>query len=87
MTQQTDGDGEDTELIGSTVSRHPPSRAPLDVDKMCGVELVEGGRCRQSLACNRHGLSKKRAVAGRSAPLDRLLVGLQREAQQSLPAE
>ncbi|KAK1510981.1 hypothetical protein CTAM01_01554 [Colletotrichum tamarilloi] len=60
-TEMADGKG--SPLLGS-----------IDVERQCGVPLPEGRRCGGSLACKRHSMSSKRAVAGRSAPYDQLLV-------------
>lgn len=45
----------------------------VDVERQCGVPLPDGNPCARALTCKRHGLSSKRAVAGRSQPLDMLL--------------
>lgn len=55
-------DGKGSPLLGS-----------IDIERQCGVPLREGRRCGGSLACKRHSMSSKRAVAGRSAPYDQLL--------------
>ncbi|KAK7459912.1 hypothetical protein Landi51_00161 [Colletotrichum acutatum] len=55
-------DGKGTPLLDS-----------VDVERECGVPLREGRRCGGSLACKRHSMGSKRAVAGRSAPYDQLL--------------
>jgi SAGA-associated factor 73 len=54
-------------------------KAPVDIEKQCGVTLSSGNQCARSLTCSRHGMSAKRAVPGRSAPFDQLLAGYQRE--------
>ncbi|KXH52667.1 hypothetical protein CSIM01_11279 [Colletotrichum simmondsii] len=50
----------------------------IDVERQCGVPLREGRRCGGSLACKRHSMSSKRAVAGRSAPLVKILFTLRK---------
>ncbi|KAI8351083.1 SCA7, zinc-binding domain-containing protein [Mortierella sp. GBAus27b] len=54
----------------------PPGRVkgPLDLDKQCGVIMIQGGPpCARSLTCKSHSMSAKRAVEGRSRPYDVLL--------------
>ncbi|KAI3545687.1 hypothetical protein CABS03_10461 [Colletotrichum abscissum] len=51
-----------------------PLLGSIDVERQCGVLLPEGRRCGGSLTCKKHSMSSKRAVAGRSAPYDQLLV-------------
>ncbi|KXH47977.1 hypothetical protein CNYM01_02565 [Colletotrichum nymphaeae SA-01] len=60
--EMTDGKGSGSPLLGS-----------IDVERQCGVPLREGRWCGGSLACKRHSMGSKRAVAGRSAPYDQLL--------------
>lgn len=60
----------------------PRAQVPLNVDVQCAVQLADGRRCARSLTCKRHGMGAKRAVAGRSAPFDQLLIEIeQRHAQ------
>lgn len=54
-------------------------KAPVDVERQCGVELPMGGQCARSLTCKSHSMGAKRAVAGRSAPYDKLLMEYQRK--------
>lgn len=53
-------------------------KAPVDVEKQCGVPLPNGGLCARSLTCKTHSMSAKRAVRGRSAPYDVLLAKYQK---------
>ncbi|WPH02820.1 Hypothetical protein R9X50_00568800 [Acrodontium crateriforme] len=59
-------------------------KAPVDVEKQCGVELPQGGQCARSLTCKSHSMGAKRAVPGRSAPYDKLLLEYQRKNQAKL---
>jgi SAGA-associated factor 73 len=59
-------------------------KAPVDVEKQCGVELPQGGQCARSLTCKSHSMGAKRAVPGRSAPYDKLLLDYQRKNQAKL---
>ncbi|KAK4624250.1 SAGA-associated factor 73 [Fulvia fulva] len=59
-------------------------KAPVDVEKQCGVELPQGGQCARSLTCKSHSMGAKRAVPGRSAPYDKLLMEYQRKNQAKL---
>jgi SAGA-associated factor 73 len=59
-------------------------KAPVDVEKQCGVELPQGGQCARSLTCKSHSMGAKRAVPGRSAPYDKLLAEYQRKNQAKL---
>ncbi|KAK1731966.1 SCA7, zinc-binding domain-containing protein [Colletotrichum acutatum] len=56
-----------------TSERSQAAENSVDVERECGVPLREGRRCGGSLACKRHSMGSKRAVAGRSAPYDQLL--------------
>jgi len=62
----------------------PRPKAPVDVEKQCGVELPNGGQCARSLTCKSHSMGAKRAVPGRSAPYDKLLADYQRKNQAKL---
>lgn len=53
-------------------------KAPVDIEKQCGVPLPNGGLCARSLTCKTHSMSAKRAVRGRSAPYDVLLANYQK---------
>ncbi|KAG8629089.1 hypothetical protein KVT40_002954 [Elsinoe batatas] len=59
-------------------------KAPVDVERQCGVELPQGGQCARSLTCKSHSMGAKRAVPGRSAPYDKLLAEYQRKNQAKL---
>lgn len=65
-------------------SKQPRLKAPVDVEKQCGVELPMGGQCARSLTCKSHSMGAKRAVPGRSAPYDKLLNEYQRKNQAKL---
>lgn len=60
-------------------AKAPRPKAPVDVEKQCGVELPQGGQCARSLTCKSHSMGAKRAVPGRSAPYDKLLMEYQRK--------
>jgi SAGA-associated factor 73 len=62
-------------------TKAPRPKAPVDVEKQCGVELPMGGQCARSLTCKSHSMGAKRAVPGRSAPYDKLLLEYQRKNQ------
>ncbi|KAF2722259.1 SCA7-domain-containing protein [Polychaeton citri CBS 116435] len=57
----------------------PRPKAPVDVEKQCGVELPQGGQCARSLTCKSHSMGAKRSVPGRSKPYDTLLAEYQRK--------
>lgn len=59
-------------------------KAPVDVERQCGVELPQGGQCARSLTCKSHSMGAKRGVPGRSAPYDKLLMDYQRKNQAKL---
>lgn len=67
-----------------TKAKAPRPKAPVDVEKQCGVELPQGGQCARSLTCKSHSMGAKRAVPGRSAPYDKLLLEYQRKNQAKL---
>lgn len=62
----------------------PRPKAPVDVERQCGVELPNGGQCARSLTCKSHSMGAKRGVPGRSAPYDKLLADYQRKNQAKL---
>ncbi|KAK1597514.1 SCA7, zinc-binding domain-containing protein [Colletotrichum navitas] len=67
---------EDAAVIAPAVQtsrRRQPRVRPVDIERQCGVSLGENRRCGAALACRRHSMGAKRAVAGRSAPFDLLL--------------
>jgi len=66
------------------INKLPKPKAPVDVEKQCGVELPQGGQCAMSLTCKSHSMGAKRAVPGRSAPYDKLLAEYQRKNQAKL---
>lgn len=57
------------------------AKVPVDVEKQCGVLLPNGQLCARSLTCKSHSMGAKRAVRGRSAPYDVLLVNYQKKNQ------
>ncbi|KAI5811497.1 SCA7, zinc-binding domain-containing protein [Peziza echinospora] len=59
----------------------PKPKAPVDVEKQCGVPLPNGLLCARSLTCKSHSMGAKRAVLGRSQPYDILLAAYQRKNQ------
>jgi len=65
-------------------AKAPRPKAPVDVEKQCGVDLPQGGQCARSLTCKSHSMGAKRAVPGRSAPYDKLLMDYQRKNQAKL---
>lgn len=65
-------------------AKAPRPKAPVDVEKQCGVELPQGGQCARSLTCKSHSMGAKRGVPGRSAPYDKLLLEYQRKNQAKL---
>lgn len=65
----------------------PRPKAPVDVEKQCGVDLPNGGQCARSLTCKSHSMGAKRAVPGRSAPYDKLLADYQRKNQAKLQSK
>ncbi|ODQ82860.1 hypothetical protein BABINDRAFT_164593 [Babjeviella inositovora NRRL Y-12698] len=64
----------------------PKVKGPVDVEKQCGVPLPNGGFCARSLTCKTHSMGAKRAVLGRSAPYDQLLLAYQRKNQARMAA-
>lgn len=68
----------------SKTSKAARPKAPVDVEKQCGVTLPQGGQCARSLTCKSHSMGAKRAVPGRSAPYDKLLMEYQRKNQAKL---
>lgn len=59
----------------------PKPKAPVDVEKQCGVPLPNGQLCARSLTCKSHSMGAKRAVMGRSQPYDVLLAAYQKKNQ------
>lgn len=59
-------------------------KAPVDIEKQCGVALPNGGFCARSLTCKTHSMGAKRAVQGRSRPYDVLLAAYQKRNQIKL---
>lgn len=61
--------------------KQPRAKAPLNLDRQCGVPLPNGLTCMRSLTCKAHSMGAKRAVQGRSMPYDVLLANYQRQNQ------
>ena len=59
----------------------PKPKGPVDVEKQCGVALLNGAYCARSLTCKSHAMGAKRAVPGRSLPYDMLLAAYQKKNQ------
>jgi hypothetical protein len=59
----------------------PKVKAPVDVEKQCGVPLPNGAMCARSLTCKSHSMGAKRSVLGRSQPYDVLLAAYQKKNQ------
>ncbi|KAI5779683.1 SCA7, zinc-binding domain-containing protein [Geopyxis carbonaria] len=59
----------------------PKPKAPVDVEKQCGVQLPNGALCARSLTCKSHSMGAKRGVLGRSQPYDVLLAAYQKKNQ------
>jgi SAGA-associated factor 73 len=56
-------------------------KGPVDVEKQCGVPLLNNGFCARSLTCKSHSMGLKRSVPGRSLPYDMLLAQYQKKNQ------
>ena len=81
---QDDGKPKKRAKIGEgelSKAKAPKVKAPVDVEKQCGVPLEKGGMCARSLTCKSHAMGAKRAVAGRSMPYDILLAAYQKKNQ------
>ncbi|KAK3617788.1 SAGA complex subunit Sgf73 [Elasticomyces elasticus] len=77
-------DGTDSTINGKAAAASnakSKAKAPVDVERQCGVELPLGGQCARSLTCKSHSMGAKRSVPGRSAPYDKLLAEYQRKSQ------
>ncbi|RVD85676.1 uncharacterized protein DFL_003987 [Arthrobotrys flagrans] len=59
----------------------PKPKGPVDVERQCGVPLPNGQLCARSLTCKSHSMGAKRAVQGRPAPYDTLLLAYQKKNQ------
>ncbi|KAI5821026.1 SCA7, zinc-binding domain-containing protein [Pyronema omphalodes] len=59
----------------------PKPKAPVDVERQCGVQLPNGALCARSLTCKSHSMGSKRGVLGRSQPYDVLLAAYQKKNQ------
>ncbi|KAF3906161.1 hypothetical protein ABW20_dc0100657 [Dactylellina cionopaga] len=59
----------------------PKPKGPVDVERQCGVPLPNGQLCARSLTCKSHSMGAKRAVQGRPAPYDTLLIAYQKKNQ------
>ena len=82
--EQDDGKPKKKAKIGEgemPKAKAPKVKAPVDVEKQCGVPLEKGGMCARSLTCKSHAMGAKRAVAGRSMPYDILLAAYQKKNQ------
>ena len=79
-----------TDSPASTSRKQPHTMAtaaqPVDVETQCGALLPSGAQCTGALACKRHSMFAKRAVAGRSAPFDQLLRQCQEQRQTGVEA-
>ncbi|KAK1972202.1 SCA7-domain-containing protein [Colletotrichum sublineola] len=73
------GEDADPTPAVQTLRRRKPRGRPVDIERQCGVSLGEERRCGAALACRRHSMGAKRAVAGRSAPFDILLAASSEE--------
>ncbi|CEI99483.1 Putative Sgf73p [Rhizopus microsporus] len=76
----------DTESNGKPILEKKKSKklrrgkAPLDLDKQCGVIYgPDGLPCTRSITCKTHSMSAKRAVEGRSQPYNVLLAAYQKK--------
>lgn len=58
----------------------PKPKGPVDVEKQCGVPILNGF-CARSLTCKSHPMGAKRSVPGRSLPYDVLLAQYQKKNQ------
>lgn len=58
-------------------------RAPVDIEKQCGVIHREDVACARALTCKSHSMGSKRAVPGRSMPFDMLLADFQRKNEEA----
>ena len=59
----------------------PKAKAPVDVERQCGVITPNGVPCARSLTCKSHSMGAKRAVPGRSLPYGMLLAAYQKKNQ------
>lgn len=59
-------------------------KGPIDVERQCGVPLPSGGFCARLLTCKTHSMGAKRAVPGRLAPYDVLLLQYQKRNQAKM---
>ena len=80
--------GPATTAASSKDSKDKPSvakpKAPVDVERQCGVPLANGQLCARSLTCKSHAMGAKRSVPGRSLPYDILLSQYQKKNQAKL---
>ncbi|KAI8331471.1 SCA7, zinc-binding domain-containing protein [Blakeslea trispora] len=62
----------------------PKKKAPLDLDKQCGVLIPPNNHpCTRSLTCKIHSMGAKRSVEGRSQPFNDLLAVYQKKDKKS----
>ena len=63
------------------------AKAPVDVERQCGVVLPNGMQCARSLTCKTHSMGAKRQVPGRSLPYTMLLAQYQKRNQAKQQSE
>ncbi|KAI5203517.1 hypothetical protein E4T38_05086 [Aureobasidium subglaciale] len=71
------------QVLDNDSSATSATRQHVNIDQQCGVPLFNGIPCASALTCQSHNLPAKRAVPGRSAPLDQLLARQQQEMAQT----
>ncbi|KAI5241347.1 hypothetical protein E4T42_08039 [Aureobasidium subglaciale] len=71
------------QVLDNDSSATSATRQHVNIDQQCGVPLFNGVPCASALTCQSHNLPAKRAVPGRSAPLDQLLARQQQEMAQT----
>jgi len=88
LTKTTSKDSSATNTAIATSSKDKSSvakpKAPVDVERQCGVPLANGQLCARSLTCKSHAMGAKRSVPGRSLPYDILLSQYQKKNQAKL---
>lgn len=70
--------------MNESTSRHKASVSE-ELDTKCSVVKEDGRLCSRALSCKIHSMTAKRAVAGRSEPLDNLLRKSKRSLNMSSP--
>lgn len=84
--RKADGEGEKEPKKKKAKKDEPPKpkvpkpKGPVDVEKQCGVPILNGF-CARSLTCKSHPMGAKRSVPGRSLPYDVLLAQYQKKNQ------